>query len=194
MARPQPSDAQLAKVLSHPMRPRILEVLMAHGEASPRQIASELGSPLGVVSYHVRILRDAGWLALVRAEPRRGAVEHFYRPEGPPFVDDTRWERLPLAVRRRLAGQTVGEILEVAAEAAQRGGFDGARAHVSRLPLRLDDEGWGELAKLLAEALDAAWAIQRRSDERAASGSASPPEPSQLAILHHALESDDGKG
>jgi DNA-binding transcriptional ArsR family regulator len=46
---------------------------------SPKQIADALDAPLGQVSYHVRKLADAGLLELVAAEPRRGALEHFYR-------------------------------------------------------------------------------------------------------------------
>jgi len=60
MAVPEPPDAQIARVLSHPLRPRILQILSARGEASPNEIASELGVPLGTLSYHTRLLRDAG--------------------------------------------------------------------------------------------------------------------------------------
>jgi DNA-binding transcriptional ArsR family regulator len=72
-------DAQIARVLSHPLRPRILQILTLRGEASPNEIAAELDVPLGTLSYHTRLLRDAGWIELVREVPRRGAVEHFYR-------------------------------------------------------------------------------------------------------------------
>jgi hypothetical protein len=34
---------------------------------------------LGVVSYHVRELRTVTLIAETRTEPRRGALEHFYR-------------------------------------------------------------------------------------------------------------------
>jgi DNA-binding transcriptional ArsR family regulator len=189
MATPQSPDAQLAKVLSHPMRPRILQVLMRLGEASPNEMSRELAAPLGSVSYHVRILRDEGWLELVRTRSRRGAVEHFYRATEPPFLDDARWERLPLTVRRSLARQTVGQILRAASTAAASGGFDRAGAHVDRLPLSLVDEGWRELSDVLTAALDEAWRVQARSDERTA---ASPDtrRPSQLAILHYAVDDD----
>ena len=49
------------------------------GEASPKELATQLGEKLGNVSYHVRILVRLGLIELVRETPRRGAVEHHYR-------------------------------------------------------------------------------------------------------------------
>ena len=70
------SEARIAKALAHPLRARILQRL---GErvASPGDLATELGAPLGVVSYHVRMLRDYDCVELVRTEPRRGALQHI---------------------------------------------------------------------------------------------------------------------
>lgn len=46
---------------------------------SPSYFAEKLGVPLGVASYHVRMLRDRELIEHVRSEPRRGALQHFYR-------------------------------------------------------------------------------------------------------------------
>src|SRR3954449_4970232 len=140
MARIDSPDAQIARVLSHPLRPRILQILQDRGEASPNEIAGALDVPLGTLSYHTRLLRDAGWIELVREVPRRGAVEHFYRAVVRPEVDDAQWERLPLGVRRRLASMTIGQVLQAAADAVAAGGLDRANAHVARVTLELDDE------------------------------------------------------
>jgi DNA-binding transcriptional ArsR family regulator len=93
MARLDSPDAKTARVLSHPLRPQILDVLVRRGEASPNEIATELGVPLGTLSYHTRLLRDNGWIELTREVPRRGAVEHFYRAVVQP---DARWISLKL--------------------------------------------------------------------------------------------------
>jgi DNA-binding transcriptional ArsR family regulator len=188
MARTDTPDAQVAKVLSHPLRPQILDILALRGEASPNEIASELGVPLGTLSYHTRLLRDAGWIELVREVPRRGAVEHFYRAVVRPWIDDAQWEKLPLGVRRRLASMTVGQVLRAASGAAAAGGFDESAAHVDRLPLELDDEGWSELSEVLAGTLDAATQIQERSNERRAGREPDAVRPSELAILHYARD------
>lgn len=74
-----PPDALLAKAMSHPLRAKMLHVLRTR-TASPSELADELGEDLGRTSYHVRYLfADLGLLELVRTEPVRGAMEHFYR-------------------------------------------------------------------------------------------------------------------
>ena len=187
MAVSQPPDAQIARVLSHPLRPRILQILSARGEASPNEIASELGVPLGTLSYHTRLLRDAGWIELVREVPRRGAVEHFYRAVPRPH-DDITWERLPLAVRRRLASTVIGQVLQAVSEAGASGGFDEPQAHVDRLVLELDERGWDELSTALRATLENAAKIQERSNERRSSRAPGALRASELAILHYARE------
>jgi DNA-binding transcriptional ArsR family regulator len=184
MAEPEFLDARIVRALSHPLRPQILEVLTNQGEASPKQIARELGEPLDSVAYHTRFLRDAGYVELVRTEPRRGAVEHYYRAVLRPFLDDAQWERMPLAVRRQLAGRTIGQVLKAVAAAGQAGGFDRPGAHVDRVALALDDEGWRKLSALLVRMLDEVAAIQAESDERRGNAI----EPSELSILHYAVE------
>jgi DNA-binding transcriptional ArsR family regulator len=189
MATPASLDAQLARVLSHPLRPQILQSLTHRGEASPNELAGELGVPLGTLSYHIRLLRDIGWIEQVRTVPRRGAVEHFYRAVVRPFIDDARWERLPVVVRRRLAAMTVGQIVQGVAEAAQAGGFDRSGAHVDRMALLLDEQGWRELSELLTRTLQDATRVQERSSARRSERDRGSEQASVLAILHHAADS-----
>jgi DNA-binding transcriptional ArsR family regulator len=77
----QPSRQSLERRLdiavAHPLRARVLAVLEER-IASPKQLARELGAPLGVVAYHVRVLRSLGLIQLVDVTQRRGAVEHRY--------------------------------------------------------------------------------------------------------------------
>jgi DNA-binding transcriptional ArsR family regulator len=76
----------MAWAYSHPVRARALMILAAR-VASPREIAEELGEPLGTVSYHVRGLRDAGLIELVETDGSSGGVQHFYRAARLPIVD-----------------------------------------------------------------------------------------------------------
>lgn len=71
--------ADAARVVAHPLRPRILR--LATTRTSPSVIAEALGERLGNVSYHVRQLAAAGLLRRAGTVPRRGAVEHFYRTD-----------------------------------------------------------------------------------------------------------------
>jgi DNA-binding transcriptional ArsR family regulator len=62
-----------------PLRIRLM--LLLEEERSPsglHQLVSELAT-LGTVSYHVRELRKVELIEATRTEPRRGALEHFYR-------------------------------------------------------------------------------------------------------------------
>ena len=64
--------------MAHPMRARILAALDGR-ELSPVELARDLGATLGVISYHVRVLADAGVVELARTTARRGAIQHHYR-------------------------------------------------------------------------------------------------------------------
>ena len=63
--------------------------------ASPSQLSGELDEPIGNVSYHMRTLTELGMVELVRTEPRRGAVEHYYRAIERPHLPAQDWATLP---------------------------------------------------------------------------------------------------
>jgi DNA-binding transcriptional ArsR family regulator len=66
-----------AKALAHPIRAAILERLYDR-EASPVELAREMGESLSHVAYHVRELEKVRAVALVRQRQVRGALEHTY--------------------------------------------------------------------------------------------------------------------
>src|SRR4051812_26056303 len=169
-------DERLAKALSHSLRPRILQRLDEGGVASPNQLAEALGEPLGNVSYHVRILRGLGFVELVRTEPRRGALEHFYRATVRPWLDDEQWAALPHGFRARTLGQTLSEIIEQASAASQEGGFDAPETHVGHVVLALDATGVTELRAVLTATVEAARQVAAKSASRQAErGRDAPP-------------------
>jgi DNA-binding transcriptional ArsR family regulator len=174
------SEARIAKALAHPLRARILQRL---GErvASPGDLAVELGAPLGVVSYHVRMLRDYDCVELVRTEPRRGALQHFYRATARPQLDEDQWRTLPAGLRRELAGETIQGVVDDLAQAADAGTLDDPEVVVNRIPLELDERGWRKLNKLLARTQEQALAIASESAGRGEDGDRFPTE---LAVLH----------
>jgi hypothetical protein len=58
---------------------RLRALIMLETEHSPSELWAMLNGPsLGVVSYHMRMLRDYGLIIETRTEQRRGALEHFY--------------------------------------------------------------------------------------------------------------------
>lgn len=71
---------KLAVAKTHPMQLWIMHVLQNELPiASPKKLEQLSGLPLGNISYHVKELEEKGLIELVKTEPRRGAVEHFYR-------------------------------------------------------------------------------------------------------------------
>jgi len=159
------SEARIAKALAHPLRARILQRL---GErvASPGDLAVELGAPLGVVSYHVRMLRDYDCVELVRTEPVRGALQHFYKATARPSFDEAQWRTLPTTLRRELIGETIQGLVDDLAAAADAGRLEDPDVVLKRTPLELDERGYRKLNKLMAKTLDQALAIAAESAER----------------------------
>jgi DNA-binding transcriptional ArsR family regulator len=160
-------DSRLAKALAHPLRVQLLAALN-EGVASPNELAKKLDEPLTNVSYHVRMLHDLGCIELVETEPRRGALEHYYRAIVRPFFGDRDWKRLPKNARGSISDAVLQLVWEDAAEAIKAGIFDERDdRHLSRSVLVVDDQGWEELNELLVETLDAAMQIQADSASRA---------------------------
>lgn len=73
-----PGTSPAVKALTHAVRRDVIDCV-ARGITAPSDMAEVKDHPLGVVSYHVRMLRDYGVLELDHTEPRRGALQHFYR-------------------------------------------------------------------------------------------------------------------
>jgi DNA-binding transcriptional ArsR family regulator len=175
-------DESLIKGLAHPLRWRMLELMTERGESSPVELARLLDQPLATVSHHMRVLRDAGCVELSRTEQRRGAIEHYYQAIVPAFFDDEMWERVPVALRRSLSGQTFRRLVDEAAAAGAHGAFDAPGSHLDRMVVELDDNGWAELSELLVDVLRRAQNIQERSDARRDAGAT--VRVSEIVLMH----------
>jgi DNA-binding transcriptional ArsR family regulator len=166
MASSPPLDEGLIKALAHPLRWRIVELLVERGEASPVELARLLDQPLATVSHHVRVLRDLRSIELTRTEQRRGAIEHYYRAVMPAFFDDEQWELVPKTLRRGLAGQVFAQVFAEASTAGDKGAFDAVGAHLDRMIVELDDRAWQDVSEAHLDLLRRIQAIQGESDAR----------------------------
>lgn len=159
-------DRALVRVAGHPVKVRALTVLTERS-ASPKEIADQLGIPIGQVSYHVRVLEQMGMIELIGTRQVRGAVEHFYKAVRRPSFGEEEWAELDLEEREQVSIWTKQQEMIDAALAFDAGTFDRrVDRHLSRVPLVLDEEGWSELTALMAEGLDTILEIQARSSER----------------------------
>jgi hypothetical protein len=162
---------------------RILSSLH-NGISSPNQLAQELGEPLGNVSYHVKTLLEYDCVELVKTEPRRGAVEHFYRATERAFFSDADWAKIPASARKGISGVILESIGQDATKALMGGTIDArVDSHLSHTPLVIDEKGWDDVNELMADTLSRAIEIQEESASRLAKEKTKPI-ATKLALLH----------
>ncbi|MEX0973311.1 MAG: winged helix-turn-helix domain-containing protein [Solirubrobacterales bacterium] len=144
-------DPRLVKALDHVLRQHILLATVA-GEVSPNELSKALDEGLSQVSYHVKVLRDDcdGMIEETRTEPRRGAVEHYYRASAKTLFPAKAWRRLKKGLRAAVGAGQASDLFNDLAEALKAGKLQGTHDHLIRTPLILDAEGERNL-KAIAE-------------------------------------------
>jgi DNA-binding transcriptional ArsR family regulator len=162
-------ESTLGALLSHPTRVAAY-VILVEREACPQDIAHELRKPVTHVGYHVRKLCEMGHIELIREEPVRGTVAHYYKAIKRPFSDTEEWAEMTDEQRGALTRLTLQLIATDAAEAVDEGTFD---RHMNRWLLRLpiaqmDTEGFDELADLHGRMYEETLLIMGRATNRAA--------------------------
>lgn len=138
------------KVLAHPIRMKILKQAQL-GEISAKEASRDLGEPIGKVSYHVRVLADAGMLELTRQTPRRGAIESHYRATIAMDLDESTWTAVGDEGRRLMLAAAAREWSADLLGAVEAGGFELEEALLANAHFCADEEGLAELR----EAMDA---------------------------------------
>lgn len=167
-------DATLGAAVAHPLRCRCLTIL-ADRVASPAEIARELQLEVSNVGYHVGALADAGLIEEVGRRPVRGAVEHFYRAVVRPITSAEDEEELSLDKRLSFA-RTIWSLITANATTALAAGTAIGRPehHLTRVPLRVDEQGWSELADAYMELYERVYEIQADAAERLGQDSEDP--------------------
>jgi DNA-binding transcriptional ArsR family regulator len=153
-------------MLAHPLRIRLL--FEYQGDPTcPSDVARRMGEPLNLVSYHTTVLSRHGLIERVGTEKRRGGTAHFYRSTTAQSLEGDEWLATPLPLRRALMRGLLAATTERARGALLEGGFDEVHAHLSSVPLVLDDAGVRRVAAILRRALDEIIGAQEASDRRA---------------------------
>jgi DNA-binding transcriptional ArsR family regulator len=135
-------DPRLVRGLSHVLRQHILLATLQR-EISPKELSRALGEGLSQVSYHVKVLREDcdGLIEQTRTEPRRGAVEHYYRASAKTLLPASAWRRLKKGLRAIVGAGLASDLFNDLADALKAGKLQGAHDHIARTPLVLDTEG-----------------------------------------------------
>ncbi len=180
------AESQLIKAIAHPLRHRIL-VALNERVASPSELADQLDEPLGNVSYHTKVLLESGAIELVRTRQVRGATQHYYKGSVRAWLDDEHWSRLPISLRRALLDLTLQKAWEHVVEAAESGGLDDPRTHITCTSADLDRRGFDEAADLLAETLERYLTIQAEAAGRlnALATDERETERTELFVMHY---------
>ncbi|HEX7245376.1 MAG TPA: winged helix-turn-helix domain-containing protein [Solirubrobacterales bacterium] len=161
-------DQKLVKALAHPLRVEILTILNER-MASPNELSKELDEGLSQVSYHVKVLKDFECIEMVKTEPRRGAVEHYYRATARAFLTDKDWKSLPDSVKPGVSASSIRMIIENVFGALKVGTFDSREdRHISWTPGYVDEQGWEELVDLINDTLSKIIKIHAGSAKRLA--------------------------
>lgn len=162
----RPAQEQLVKGLNHPLRVECL-TLLAERVASPRELAEDLNEDLSNVSYHVRVLSELGLIELVREEPVRGAVAHFYKAAERPLHSSDDWAKLSPEVREAISIFGWDALIKDATAAIEAGTYE-ARTdrHFTRTTLLLDSHGFTRLSKAMDDLLEVIFEEQAASAER----------------------------
>lgn len=159
-------ETTLAAAVAHPIRTRCL-VVLAERVASPAEIARELGLDVSKVGYHVNGLAQANLIEEVGSRPVRGAVEHFYRAVELPCVTDDQEVDLSDDQRRVFMESVLSIYAANAAHAIEAGTLLGRMDHhLTRLAMRVDEEGWKEMAGAYMELFERVTEIRAASAER----------------------------
>ncbi len=167
-------DPVVIKALGHPMRLDALRLFNERAQASPKEIAREMGVEVGTLSHHIRVLNECGCLELVDTVQRRGATEHFYRATKRANVTRDLAKALPRSMREGITAEMITAIFERIAQSIESDSFDARdERHVSWIPLTLDEQGWQAFVDLKARMLDEEMEIEAESVERLA-GSGQP--------------------
>jgi DNA-binding transcriptional ArsR family regulator len=157
---------KLVKGLSHPVRVECLTVL-AKRIASPRELSEILDHDLSNISYHIRVLDELGLIELVKEEPVRGAVAHFYKAAERPILSESEWQQLPPEVRTAISVYGWDLLIDDVSEAVESGTFDSrADRHLSRASILLDSEGFNRLSGLMEELVESVIAEEAAAAKR----------------------------
>jgi DNA-binding transcriptional ArsR family regulator len=157
----------MIKALAHPTRVDILNIL-GEGPSSPSRIARQLDNvSLNLTAHHIKVLRELDCVELEEEVRHGGRTEHVYRLSKRPFFTAEEWERVDPRDGQPITLQLLRVISEEVQGALLSGGFDGPDRHMSRTPLAVDEQGWGEVVEILKRTLYELLEVGDRAEERA---------------------------
>ena len=140
----------VAPLLMHPVRKRAY-VQAVLKPVSAKELAADNDLPLQRMSYHVRLLADAGLLRVVRRTPRRGAVETPSRAIATLEFSDRALEAASPETRAWIISGDLRAVVDDVLHAAERGAIDEPDFFFARAHFVVDEAGRERLTAELHE-------------------------------------------
>lgn len=161
-------DHRLLSLASEPLRLKALFILNER-TASVSDVAAELSIDVREAARELERMHEAGLIEIVGEVLRSGAIEPRYKATVKVLWSDDEWAELGVAERRRLSTWIVGMVNADVSDALETGSFDArVDTHASRAVAAVDEQGWRELSRIHADALDAVLEAHAASAERLA--------------------------
>jgi hypothetical protein len=144
-------------------------ILLDEGNAGVSEVAEGLGISISAATGLLAEMCEGGLIEPVGEPPQEGVAETVYRLLVPALWNDEEWAELSHEERRQLSVWIIQLINSDVDEALESGTFNARNdSHASRTMSVVDEQGWRELTRIQAEALEATLAVQAESAERLA--------------------------
>lgn len=161
-------EPELCKLLGHTLRQQVL-FRLGDSEASPSEIAEELGETPDRVREQIKILKQHGYVEEVRRVPgARGGNRYVYKATVRPNVTAEEWATLPAAVQSNREVAITQKLQQEMVDSLEDGAFYEDPDHVLiRRPIVVDRKGMQEVDAILCRALDEVIDVEAASVARA---------------------------
>lgn len=175
LSRRHPVD--LLATVQDPVRSNIIDVVTVF-PSSAKEIAGVLGLSPERTRGELKRLLDAGAIAVHDQRPRRGTREYFYVAQNRALTlsveDVTGYDGGMLDLNRR---QTLRMVFGEALESIRSGMIARFQEdhHLSRVPMRVDAQGFQEISELMEGTLDQLIRVKEDRQQRWVMGDPPPP-------------------
>jgi hypothetical protein len=154
--------------MQNELRTQII-VLLNERTASRPEICKELGASFNRVRHEMKMLLSVSppLIEQVFEKPVRGTVEKFFRATTKAYLDPSEWPGVPDAIKERMRGTLLNMIVDDAVASISADVFDSLEnAHMTWIPMILDEQGWEDLTAVLLRGMEEAVRVKDESAER----------------------------
>jgi hypothetical protein len=150
----------LIDAMTHPLQLRLISELRINPGQGAEELSAVTGEPVRRVRDQLKALADAGLVRVDREEKRRNVSKRFYvLAPTPSEIGTEKLADLPEALRARITVTVVQALIADILGSLEAGVINRRPGHcVIRMPARVDERGWKELAALY----EGAWVDSER--------------------------------